>query len=130
MSVTYSQDIIATAKRLHSDVVVGQSLATGASYSYDVECSENDWLTVEGDLTGAALGDLAITVQPYEGDNVTLSAVVLTPVAAPANVFASGHAYAYARYDVIGVGRVRISWKNNNAGTQTLTRASWRCAGF
>jgi hypothetical protein len=125
----YSQDILATAKRLDSDVKTGQSVASGASYTYDVEVSNSDWLEISATLTGAAIGDLAVTVQPYFGDNVTLESVVLTPVAAPANVFSGGVVSYYARYDVIGIGKVRIFAKNNNAGSQTLG-LSWRTQGF
>jgi|SRR5215469_3019346 len=126
---TYSQDIIAPGKRLFSDRVTNQSLTTGASQVVDVEVSGTSRLTVQADLTGAAIGDLAVTVQPYEEDNITLSAVVLTPVQAPANVVNAGHVNSYAEYDVTGLGRCRIFAKNNNAGTQTLTRLSWRATG-
>jgi hypothetical protein len=126
----YSQDIIAKGSRLFSDRVVAAPLATGASTTYDVECSGSDFLVVQGDLTGAAIGDLAVGVQPFEEDNVTLSGAILVPVQAPANVFNAGHVYSYAKYDITAVGRVRVFWKNNNAGAQTLTRGSWRCTGW
>jgi hypothetical protein len=128
----FSRDIIAAGSRLFSDRITGVSLGTGVSTTYDVEVSGSDFLTVQGDLTGAALGDLVMTVQPFEEDGVTLSSVVLTPIAAssPANIFAGGHAYGIQKYDVTGIGRVRVFWKNNNAGTQTLTRGSWRASGF
>jgi hypothetical protein len=128
----FSRDIIAPGTRLFSDRITGVSLGTGVSTTYDVECSGSDFLVVQGDLTGAAIGDLAITVQPFEEDGVTLSSVVLTPVAAdsPANILNGGHVYAFAKYNVTAIGRVRIFWKNNNAGTQTLTRGSWRATGY
>ena len=128
----FSQDQIAKGSRLFSDIVTGISLLTTATTSYDVECSGGDFLTISGDLTGAAIGDLSITVQPFEQDGVTLAAVVLAPIAAasPANILIGGHVYAIAKYDITGIGRVRIFWKNNNAGTQTLTRGSWRVSGF
>jgi|SRR5215471_6769491 len=125
----YSRDIIAPGKRLYSDRVTGQSVLTGQSSVVDVETSGSSRLTVQGDLTGAAIGDLAITVQPYLEDNITLSNVVLTPVQAPANVLGGGHVSSYAEYDITGLGRCRILAKNNNAGTQTLG-LSWRCSGI
>ena len=126
----FSQTIIAPGSRLDSDVITNVSLGTGVSTTYDVEVSNSDWLVVQGDLTGGAITDLVPTVQPFEADGLTLSSVVLTPTQAPANVLNGGHVYAYQKYDVVGIGRVRIFWKNANAGTQTLTRGSWRTQGF
>jgi hypothetical protein len=128
----YSQTIIAPGSRLFSDRVLAQPIGIGGQLTYDVECSGSDYLTVQGDLTGAAIGDLTMAVQPYEEDNITLSSVVLTPITAqsPANIFAGGHVYGLAKYDVAGIGRVRIFWRNLNAGAQTLTRGSWRCVGY
>lgn len=127
-----SIDIIAKGARLDSDVITNVPLGAGLSTTYDVEVSNSDWLVIEGDLTATALADLVMTVQPFEGDGVTLSAVVLAPIAAatPAQVLSGGHAYGIAKYDVTGIGRVRIFWKNGNVGAQTLTRGSWRTQGF
>lgn len=126
----FSQAILAPGSRLDSDVITGISLTTGLTTTYDVEVSNSDWLVIQGDLTATAAADLAITVQPFEADGLTLSSVVLAATLAPANVLNGGHAYQYAKYDVVGIGRVRIFWKNNNAATQTLTRGSWRTQGF
>jgi hypothetical protein len=125
---TYSQDILAVGSRMSQDVVVNQSLATNGNYTYDVECATSDWLTVMGDLTGAAVTDLVISVFPFEGDNLTLSPVALTQASATPTVGVAqgGHVYVQGRYDIGGIGRVRIQWHNANAGTQTLTRGSWR----
>jgi hypothetical protein len=126
----FSRTILAPGSRLFSDRAVAQPVGIGGAFTWDIEVSGGDWLVIQGDLTGAAIGDLTVTVQPYEEDNVTLSGVVLTPPVAPANIFAAGHVYLYNKFDVVGIGRVRVSWKNNNAGAQTLTRASWRCTGY
>jgi hypothetical protein len=127
----FSQDIIAKGSRLFSDRVTGVALgASTGQTTYDVECSGSDFLTVQGDMTGAAIGDLTVTVVPYEEDNVTPGGIGLAPVTAVANTISGGHVYAYGKYDITGVGRVRITWKNSNAGGQTLTRGSWRCSGY
>jgi|SRR5215471_4364220 len=124
--IAYSQDIIARGAHLESDIVSNPTLATAASQTIDVEVAGVARLTVLGDLTGAAIGDLAVTVQPYFGDNVTLEGVVLSPMyTPPANVLSGGHVSSYAEYDVTGLGRVRIFAKNNNAATQAL-KVSWR----
>jgi hypothetical protein len=125
-AVTY----FGTPSRLMRDTIVNQSLATGASVTYDVECSATDWLTVQGDLTGAAAADLSVNVFPYENDGVTLTPIPLAPAVTVANTLSGGHIYAYDKFDVTGIGRVRIAWKNNNAGTQTLTRGSWRAQNW
>lgn len=131
MSVqTYSQDIIAPGSHLESDRVLGTSLATGTSLTYDVETSHTNWIVVQGDLAGAAVsGDLIITVQPYSEDGTTLETA--TPITADSGhtsgpTLAGGRTYFWGRYDVTGIGRVRLIWTNNNAGTKVLTRASWR----
>ena len=122
----YSQDQIAKGAHLESDIVSNPTLAAAGTQNIDVEVAGVARLTILGDLTGAAIGDLAITVQPYFGDNVTLEAVVLSPMyTPPANVVAGGHVSSYAEYDVTGLGRVRILAKNNNVGAQAL-KVSWR----
>lgn len=128
----YSRDIYANGSRLFSDRVVAQAVAASGNITYDVETAGSDFLTVQGDMTGAAITDLTIAVQPYEEDGRTLSAVALTPLVAssPANVVGGGNVYALAKYDVYGLGRVRITWRNANAGGQTINRASWRLSGF
>lgn len=118
-------------KKLWEDVVTAQALASGATYIYDVECTATDWLVVEGELTGAANGDLAITVTPYEADGVTLQANTLIPATTSVGpTFAAGVVQFLGKYDVLGIRRVRIVAKNNNAGPQTLNRLSWRVQGF
>jgi len=124
--VAYSRDIIAPGTHLESDVITGINVNTGVSYTVDVEVAGTARLTILGDMSGTAIGDLAITVQPYFGDNVTLEGVVLSPMGTPpANVLAGGRVSSYAEYDVTGLGRVRIFAKNNNVAIQGL-KLSWR----
>jgi hypothetical protein len=118
--------ILAVPRRLNQDVVVNNSLNPSGTFTYDVDVAGSDWLAVEGSLTGSAIGDLAISVQPFLGDNVTLSAVVLAPsTTPPPNVVSGPNVFATSQYDVRGYGRVRIIWQNKNASTQTLNQASW-----
>jgi hypothetical protein len=127
----FSQTILPKGARLDQDVVLNTPLvATTGVFTYDVEVSYSDWLVTEAMMTGSAIADLAVTVQPFEGDNVTLSAVVLTPQNNPPEVMSAGSIYHYARWDVIGLGRVRIFYANKNAAAQTLSMASWRTQGF
>jgi len=121
-AVTY----FGTPSHLVRDVITNISLATTVQTTYDVEVAGTDWITVQGDLTGAANGDLGVTVTPFEEDNVTLTALPLTEAVKQGPTVSGGHVYYYGKFDVTGIGRVRIAWKNNNAGTQTLTRGSWR----
>jgi|SRR5215471_11244145 len=125
----YAQTIIAPGAHLESDIVSNPTLGAGLTQNVDVEVAGTSRFTVLGDLTGAAIGDLAVTVQPYFGDNVTLEGVVLSPLQVVANVLAGGHVSSYAEYDVTGLGRVRILAKNNNAGAQAL-KVSWRTQGI
>lgn len=109
-------------------VVSGEALAAAASRTYDVEVSGDDWIVVQGDLTGSANGDLTVTVAPYSDDGVTLTAFAIVPSASGGPTNQSGRVRFYGKYDVLGIGKVRITWTNNNAGSQTLN-GSWRTAG-
>jgi hypothetical protein len=91
-----------------------------------IHCEGEDELTIEVDMTGAVAGDVILTVEPYSADGTTVLPMSLPAVNAPAAVFATGHVYAVASYDVSGQDIVRVGIKNNNASTQTITRASWR----
>ena len=120
-------------KKLWQDLVTNQGLATGASFNYDLECTATDWLVIEAELTGAANGDLAITVTPYEADGITLQTNTPLPPVAASTVgptFGGGVVQYIGKYDVLGIRRVRITAKNNNAGAQTLNRLSWRTQGY
>jgi len=122
---------------LERGMIQGQSLTTGQTVTMDIPCGGTDFVTVEADMTGTAIGDLGITVTPYAGDSVTLMGAPLQPVlnvgttaAAATVVLAGGHCYQVVEYNVQGIDKVRLSCKNNNAATQTLTRLNWRTANF
>jgi hypothetical protein len=104
------------------------SIASGGTTFVDIDCAGDAELTVMCDLAGAANGDLAVTVVPYEGtDNVTLlSNAPLPVIRSTGPLFASGSVSFTGTYDVSGVARVRVIVKNNNAGAQNLNRLSWR----
>jgi len=107
----------------------GSSIGTGATLSQTVNVSGVDELVVLVDMTGAANGDLAVTVVPVEADNATVMALPLTAQASSGPTFGSGKVQYYGKFDVSAFEFVQVQIKNNNAGTQTLTRASWRSAG-
>jgi hypothetical protein len=111
-------------QKIWTVIATNQSLAAGASYNADVEVDSATWLVVQADMNGAVAGDMAVTVTPYEADNVTLSGVTLTAVTTTGPTFAGGKNTYYGKFDVTGLRRVRASVKNNNAGTQTLNRFS------
>lgn len=108
--------------------IAGQSIGTGATVAMDVPCGGTDFVTVEADMTGAASGDLGITVIPYEADGNTLMATTLPAVGGVgyAPTFVTNRVTAVQQYNVQGIDKVQVQLKNNNAGTQTITRASWR----
>ncbi len=117
---------------LNKGVVAGQSIGTGANY--DLIGSEGDGtlyignrttLQISVDMTGAAGGDLGVQLNPLEADGVTVMPIALTPVVAVGPTLNGGHVYYSAQFDVTAYERVRARITNNNAGTQTITRASW-----
>jgi hypothetical protein len=107
----------------------GQSLASGASTQQDVGVSGSDELTVEVDMNGAATGDLTVSVYPYESDGTTLMPITVPIIGSTGPTFVTSRVYFIGHYDVSATERVRITITNNNAGAQTLNRASWRCIG-
>jgi hypothetical protein len=117
--------------------VTGKSLATGATLSMDAPVGGSDFVTIEADMTGSAIGDLVVACQPYEADGVTLMPVSLQPVlnvgttaAAPTVILSGGHVYQVIEYNVQGIDKVNIQLKNANAATQTVNRLSWRVESF
>jgi hypothetical protein len=103
-------------------------IASGASSILDIDCAGDSELTLEVDMTGAAVGDLGLGVFPFEGtDNVTPLPNAAIPAIRSSGVVFSGATVDYTgTYDVSGVAKVRVVVKNNNAGPQTLNRLSWR----
>jgi len=111
-------------------VPAGTSVGAGATVTADVNVNATDELVVEADMNGAVSGDLIPTVVPYESDNVTLMPnVSLTAMASTGPTFGGGKIGYFGRFDVTAFERVQIQLKNNNAGAQTMNRASWRVAG-
>lgn len=100
--------------------------AAGGQQVIDVDCAGDSELTVQADMTGAANGDLAVTVLPFEDDNVTLSPVGLPVIRSVGPTFNVNRVYFEGTYDVSGVSKVRVVAQNNNVAGQTLTRMSWR----
>lgn len=112
--------------------VTNLSLGTGVTTTMDVPCGGTDFVTVEADMNGAANGDLTISVFPYEADGVTLMPTALPAVTGVgyAPTFVTSKVTAVQQYNVQGIDKVQVQAKNNNAGTQTLNRLSWRTASW
>ena len=94
-----------------------------------IPCDGDTTLVVQVDMTAGAVGDLTVTVTPFEADNATLAVGMdLPPVQAPTTnpALSGGHDYFYGEYDVASVEYVRVRIANANVGAQTITRASWR----
>lgn len=136
MSGFYSQTIVAPGAHLERDLVRGPiALAHNATYTYDVETAHTNWIEVQGQLNATVTTtDLTVTVAPFEDDGVTLNPQVLpvdTSTGAQAGVTSDGVNIHYVnRFSVIGVSRVRITWKNANAGSKNLVNASWRTESY
>jgi hypothetical protein len=106
------------------------SLVTTATDVIDVDCEQDNELTVMADMNGAASGDLTVTVVPYEDDNITLLVNSPLPAIRSSGPTFGGSTVTFTgTYDVSGLTKVRLIAKNNNAGTQTLNRFSWKLTG-
>jgi hypothetical protein len=121
---------------LNEGVTTGQAIGAGGG-NYDLQGQQGDpriWVGGESDLTvlvemtGAVVGDLAVQVNPYEADNATVIPMPLPASQAPATnpAFSGGKCYYTAAFDVSPYDMVRVRITNNNAGGQTINRASWR----
>jgi hypothetical protein len=91
-----------------------------------VPCGGDSTLVIEVDMTGGANGDLGLQVNPYEADDATIMPIAVPQVQGVGPTLNGGHVYQYAQFDVTGLEYVRVRITNNNAGGQTITRASWR----
>lgn len=100
--------------------LVGQAIATGATQSVIVDVSDFDNITVIASQTGAATGDITLTVQPVEEDGVTVIPAVLPAALAGTAVLSGGHVSVVNQYDLRGLRQVQINVKNNNAGAETV----------
>lgn len=109
--------------------VTAQSLATGATYTVDVDTAGENELAIIAELTGSAAGDLTIAVNPFKGDNVTpITGVTIPPQTSNGPTLNGGLVQYDGVYDVSAYQKVRITARNNNAGTQTLNELTWRLA--
>jgi hypothetical protein len=52
--------------------------------------------------------------------------LTLAPVTVSGPTFSGGHIFYTAQFDVSSYDKVRLRITNNNAGAQTITRASWK----
>lgn len=107
---------------------VAQSILTTANRDTDIPCGGDTTLTVQVDMNGTASGDLAVSVFPFEADNATVAPIAIPVLRSTGPTLAAGKVYYYAQFDVQALERVRIRITNNNAGTQTINRWSWRLA--
>ena len=112
-------------KLLTRGKVENQALGAAGIYNFDVDVNGASELTVMADMTGAADADLDVTVQPYEADNTTLLGVNMPVASSTGPTQAGGEVSVIRKFDVSGVQRVRVRIQNDNAGAQTLKRASW-----
>jgi hypothetical protein len=105
--------------------VSGGSLGAGAVSNLEASVGASDFITVEGDLgpTASAAGDLTVQVFPYSPDGSTLMGTPLTPVAGIgyAGTLVAAHSQLVQRFDVMGIDKVRVVFKNNNAGALPFT---------
>jgi hypothetical protein len=107
--------------------IVAGAIAPGATTNIDVDCAGDSELTVLAEMTGAVNGDLAVTVIPFESDNVTPANNIAMPaIRSNGPTFGGGVVQFDGTFDVSGQSKVRIAIRNNNVGAQTINRASWR----
>jgi hypothetical protein len=93
----------------------------------DVDCAGDSKLTVLVEMTGAANGDLAVTVVPFESDNLTpQNNTALAAQRSTGPTFAGGVVQYEGEFDVSGFSKVRIQIRNTTAGALNINRASWR----
>jgi len=123
------------AQPLTRGKVENQAINAGANFDMvgpdgtaKIPCGGDSTLVVMVDMTGGAAGDLALQVNPIEADNTTVVPEALPPVQQPVTnpTLSGGHVFMYQQFDVSALEYVRIRITNNNAGAQTITRASWR----
>lgn len=106
--------------------VTAVPLAPGASTTIDLLCGGDATLVVEAELTGAANGDLVISLRPFRSDGTLLASAPITAVRASGPTFSGGLVQYYGEFDVSSLDKVRITLQNQNVGAQTLNWASWR----
>lgn len=102
-------------------VASAQAINSGQTLTFDVDTSDFDNLTVVAQQTGAASGDLTVTVAPFETDGVTAFPLGLTAAVATGPTYdGSANVNYVGQFDLRGVQAVRVSVKNNNAAAKTI----------
>ena len=102
------------------------AIGAGGIRNTDIYCQGDATLVVQVEMTGAAIGDLTVAVQPFEADNLTVAPISIPPVQFVGPTLNAGKVYYYAQYDIQALEKARIAITNNNAGAQTINRWSWR----
>jgi hypothetical protein len=126
MGLTAAAEWVVGALLTRGNVTPGAIGAT-TTINTDVDCAGDSKLTVLAEMTGAANGDLAVTVIPFESDNITpQNNTALAPVRSTGPTFGGGVVQFEGEFDVSGFSRVRIAIRNTTAGALNLNRASWR----
>lgn len=102
--------------------LTGSAVGTGATGSVDVDTRRLGTLTVAYKLAGTVTtGDLTPNDPLPFDQNGTVLTVGLPPEAVTAVAVSGADVVAIRRYDVSGVEKVRLTAKNNNAGTLNLS---------
>lgn len=104
-----------------------QAIAAAQTLTTDILCQGDSTLVVQVDMTGAANGDLAVTVTPFERDQAT-PLLAIDPMRTKGPTFAAGRVTYFGEFDVTGIDKVRVSITNNNVGAQVVTRSGFRLA--
>lgn len=98
----------------------GDAIGIGATNNYDFDVSDFDGISVLAAQTASALGDIGITVQPFDSTGAIVPVALTPAVAVPTNVLSGGNAYAVAQFDVRGIQAIRVAVKNNNAAAKVV----------
>lgn len=99
-----------------------QAVGTGATATADLDVRRLRTLTVYYRLAGTVtVGDLTVNDPlPFDSKGAVMT-VGIPPELTTAAAVAGADVVAVRRYDVAGVERLRLSAKNNNAGSLNLT---------
>jgi len=111
---------------LTKGITTGQAINPASNYDQDIITQNWNTLVVEVDMTAGAAGDLVVSLFPFEGDNFTVMPIAIPPANSVGPSLSGGHDYYYGEFDVSSLDKARIRITNNNAGTQTINRWSWR----
>lgn len=107
--------------------VPSQAIGATTTLTFDLDAAGENELTLMVEMTGAANGDLTVTVIPFRGDNTTpLNNVALQPIRSNGPLFAGGVVQYTGTYDVSGESKVRVAIRNTTAGALNLNDVTWR----